>query len=143
MITLQGTVSMELHNEKTRQRASKFLKAGDMLILEGSARYEWKHAIPKRLDDYDPASGRWLPRSEPRIALVFRSTSWRSFEHTRWCLCRMCRHHYIDWQPVQTVGFCLACLPSVKSKWLKSNAASGISYERPFLCYSSRKMCTL
>lgn len=139
MITLQGTISMEFHRKD--ERARTFLRPGDMCVLRYDARYRWQHAIPRQFQDYDEMAREWTPRSQVRISLVLRSAMgiiWPPYGYAYANFCRMCREYFMLWGH-QGIGFCEPCKGDVKPRRYVRNPVPGISYERPFLRYSSRK----
>ena len=70
-LSLNSSCAMEFTPVDSNSRSfSLFLPVRSLLVLSGPARYEWKHAIHKRMRD--KVSGRSVPRQR-RISVTFRS----------------------------------------------------------------------
>lgn len=65
---LQGTCVMSF--TRGDQKAQVFLDVGDIIILHGPARWDWKHGIEPRVFDFDN-DGKQVERTE-RVSLTLR-----------------------------------------------------------------------
>ena len=69
-LSLGGPAEMVFRNRSTGEQATLFLEPLSLLILSGSARYDWTHEIPARKSDL--IAGARQPRSR-RVSLTFRT----------------------------------------------------------------------
>jgi alkylated DNA repair dioxygenase AlkB len=69
-VTLGSGCAMDFTKVAGVQKQSLFLECGSLLVLNGAARYDWKHAIPARKSDKIGELS--LPRSR-RVSLTFRT----------------------------------------------------------------------
>lgn len=69
-LTLGSGAMMQFQNTHTAQKEELYLQERSLIVLSGSARYEWRHAIPARKSDR--AQGFKLDRSR-RLSLTFRT----------------------------------------------------------------------
>lgn len=69
-LSLGGPCVMDLTHVRERTAVSLLLEPGSLLVLQGAARYQWKHGIAARkLDLYGDRS---IPRRR-RVSLTFRT----------------------------------------------------------------------
>jgi alkylated DNA repair dioxygenase AlkB len=68
-LSLMGACVMDFSHLKTKQKISFLLQPQDLLILSGSARYEWQHGIAARKTD--KYNGQMMNRKR-RVSLTFR-----------------------------------------------------------------------
>jgi alkylated DNA repair dioxygenase AlkB len=69
-LTLGSGCTMEFSHRPSRQKRELWLEPGSLLVLQGAARHEWKHAIPPRKTDM--VAGQRMERAT-RVSLTFRS----------------------------------------------------------------------
>lgn len=69
-LSLGGPAEMVFRNRSTSERANVLLESLSLLILSGSARYDWTHEIPARKSDL--IAGLRQPRRR-RVSLTFRT----------------------------------------------------------------------
>lgn len=69
-LTLGSSCVMEFSHVKTRLKAPLFLERRSLIVMQGEARYEWRHAIPPRLTDKH--EGKTHARHR-RLSLTFRN----------------------------------------------------------------------
>jgi len=68
-LSLGSTCVMTFSRPKTGGLVALLLEPGDLIVLRGEARYEWRHEIkPRKTDTWE---GRKLPRGR-RVSLTFR-----------------------------------------------------------------------
>lgn len=65
-ISLGSTCMLEFQNVKTKEKQDVFLEQRSVVAISGEARYDWYHAISKRLSDNGVARKR-------RVSLTFRN----------------------------------------------------------------------
>jgi alkylated DNA repair dioxygenase AlkB len=68
-LSLGSTCVMELTHAPTGQMIPLLLEPRSLLVLQGEARYDWRHAIPARKSD--TFAGQTFPRAR-RLSLTFR-----------------------------------------------------------------------
>ena len=69
-VTLGSSCAMKLDEVGGEREEELLLERGNLLVLSGPARYEWRHAIPGRKSDR--IEGRVIPRGR-RVSLTFRN----------------------------------------------------------------------
>ena len=69
-LTLGSAAMMQFTHPATKERQAIYLKERSLIVLSGTARYEWQHGIPARKSDV--VDGFKIPR-ERRVSLTFRN----------------------------------------------------------------------
>lgn len=69
MVSLGSSCVMDFTSAETNQKEAVFLEQRSLLMVQGDARYKWKHGITKRKTDI--WNGIPFPRSR-RVSLTFR-----------------------------------------------------------------------
>lgn len=69
-LSLSSSCIMDFSNPTTREKKSAILEERSIIVLSGSARYEWQHAIPARKSDI--INGLKTERAR-RVSLTFRN----------------------------------------------------------------------
>jgi alkylated DNA repair dioxygenase AlkB len=67
--SLQGTCTMVFQHVSLSLKHSVFLEPGDVILLTGSSRWDWTHAIPAQ--SHDVVDGIHIPRTH-RISITLR-----------------------------------------------------------------------
>lgn len=69
-VSLGSSCVMEFSHNHTHEQIPVLLCLGSLVVMQGAARYDWKHGIPARKTDF--YEGRHITRTR-RVSLTFRA----------------------------------------------------------------------